>query len=37
MSATGVENATVAAPAGDTSLTAAQVATLTATLSWSNT
>jgi uncharacterized phage protein gp47/JayE len=37
MSPTGVENVTIAAPAGDTSLTAAQVATLTLNLSWTNT
>jgi uncharacterized phage protein gp47/JayE len=33
----GVENVTIAAPAGDTTLTAAQVATLTLSLSWTNT
>lgn len=37
MSPTGVENVTIAAPAGDTTLTAAQVATLTLSLSWTNT
>lgn len=35
--ATGVENVTIAAPAADVTLTASQVATLSATLSWSNT
>jgi uncharacterized phage protein gp47/JayE len=35
--AAGVENVTIAAPAGDTALTAAQVATLTLNLSWTNT
>jgi uncharacterized phage protein gp47/JayE len=34
---TGVENVTIAAPAGDTALTTSQVATLSAGLSWSNT
>src|SRR5512133_335679 len=37
MSPVGVENVTFAAPAGDTTLTAAQVATLTLSLSWTNT
>jgi uncharacterized phage protein gp47/JayE len=37
MSPTGVTNVTIAAPAGDTTLTAAQVATLTLSLSWSST
>jgi uncharacterized phage protein gp47/JayE len=32
----GIENVVISAPAGDTILTAAQVATLTANLSWSN-
>jgi uncharacterized phage protein gp47/JayE len=32
----GIENVALAAPAGDTTLTAAQVATLTANLSWSS-
>lgn len=37
MGPVGVENVAVAAPAGDTTLTAAQVVTLTASLTWSNT
>jgi uncharacterized phage protein gp47/JayE len=36
MAPAGVENVAISAPAGDTTLTAAQVATLTANLSWSN-
>jgi uncharacterized phage protein gp47/JayE len=36
MGPAGIENVAISAPAGDTTLTAAQVATLTANLTWSN-